>query len=67
MKTQAEDMNTEPSVKLIKKEKRKVPEIPPRVQAASGPNKWSTAVQLWISEFQKRRDESLPGFDSLFK
>jgi hypothetical protein len=32
------------------------------------PNRWSSAVQTWVSEFQQHRPgESLPAFDSLFK
>jgi hypothetical protein len=61
-------MNTEPSVKLIKKEERKRPASQAEVKRAVDPNRWSTAVKSWVSEFQKhRRGESLPAFDSLFK
>ena len=57
-----------PPVKLIKKEKPKDPEIRPEVESATDPNRWSTAVRSWVSEFQQhRRSESLPAFDSLFK
>jgi hypothetical protein len=60
-------MNTEPAVKLIKKEARKRPEPHAEIEFA-GPNRWSTAVRSWVNEFQQhRRDESLPAFDSLFK
>ena len=61
-------MNTEASFKLIKKEERKGPEPQAEVEFAVDPNRWSTAVQSWVSEFQQhRRGESLPAFDSLFK
>jgi alpha-mannosidase len=61
-------MKTESSVKLIKKEERKGPEPHAAVKRAVDPNRWSTAVKSWVSEFQKhRRGESLPAFDSLFK
>lgn len=30
-------------------------------------NKWSRAVRSWVREFQARRGEPLPAFDSLFK
>jgi hypothetical protein len=60
-------MNTKRAVKIIKNGKRNVPMIPIKVESA-GPNRWSTAVKSWVSEFQKhRRDGSLPAFDSLFK
>ncbi|HEY8227323.1 MAG TPA: hypothetical protein VIG25_18775 [Pyrinomonadaceae bacterium] len=62
-----EEVNTEPRVKLIKKKKSKVARIPPQVQSPAGETRWSTAIQLWVSEFQKRRVESLRGFNSLFK
>jgi hypothetical protein len=61
-------MNTKPEVKLIKNRERKVPEIQARVESAAGTNRWFTAVRSWVVEFQGRdRNESLPGFDSLFK
>lgn len=61
-------MDTEPSVKLIKKEERKRPAPQAEVKRAVDPKRWSTAVKSWVSEFQKhRRGESLPAFDSLFK
>ena len=61
-------MNTERAVKLTKKDERKGPEPQARGQCAANPNRWSKAVQSWVSEFQKhRRDESLRAFDSLFK
>jgi hypothetical protein len=61
-------MSTEPSLKLVKKEERKGLEPQAEVERAVDPNRWSTAVQSWVREFQKRRrDESLPAFDSLFK
>jgi hypothetical protein len=62
-----EKMNTKVAIKIIKNGKRKAPETPPRVESAAGLHRWSTAVQSWVSEFQKRRGESQPGFDSLFK
>ncbi|HEY8185300.1 MAG TPA: hypothetical protein VIF64_04500 [Pyrinomonadaceae bacterium] len=61
-------MSTEPSVKLVKKEQRKGSELQAEVECAVDLNRWSTAVQSWVREFQKhRRGESLPAFDSLFK
>jgi hypothetical protein len=61
-------MSTEPSVKLVKKEERKGSELQAEVECAVDPNRWSTAVQSWVREFQKRRrGESLPAFGSLFK
>jgi len=61
-------MNTKPVIKIIKHVKRKVTETPVRAESTGNSNRWSTAVQLWISEFQKRhRSEPLPAFDSLFK
>jgi len=59
-------MNTKISVKLIKKANRRRPQIPPKRQTAAGPNRWATAVQSWVVEFEKRRGESPPAFDSLF-
>jgi hypothetical protein len=47
-----EEVNTEPLVKLIKKKKSNVPRIPPKVQSSAGETRWSTAIQLWVSEFQ---------------
>lgn len=61
-------MNTKHVVKVIKKRKRNVPELMPKIESAVGPARWSTAVQSWVSEFQKqRREDSLAVFDSLFK
>jgi hypothetical protein len=61
-------MNTMRSVKLIKNGERKVPEIQAKVESAADPNRWPTAVQSWVSEFQQhRRGEILPAFNSLFK
>jgi hypothetical protein len=61
-------MNTKPSVRLVKKEEPKDPEIQAKVESAAGPNRWSTAVRSWVGEFQQnRRGESRPAFDSLFK
>ena len=54
-------------VKLIKKEDRNAPESPVEADGGPDPKEWSTAVKLWVSEFQKDRNvESLTGFDSLF-
>ena len=63
----SDPMNTEQSVKLIKKEKRKAPGTPPSVQAAVASTVWSTAVHLSVSEFEKRRGDSLRSFASLFR
>jgi hypothetical protein len=63
-----EEVKTMQSVKIIKKGKRKVPEIRSRIKSAVGPNTWSIAVQSWIGEFQKRRrGDSLSAFNRLFK
>ena len=43
-------MKTEPSVKLIKKE-RKAPEPQAQAKSAAGPNRWSKAVQSWLGNF----------------
>jgi hypothetical protein len=60
-------MNTKPVVKLIKKADRQVPELAAETESP-GPNRWSTAVEAWVSGFQEeRRGGSLPVFDSLFK
>jgi hypothetical protein len=58
-------MNPDLRVKLIKKKKNRVPRIPPLVQSSAVENKWSSAIQSWVSEFQKRRVESLRGFNCL--
>ena len=47
------NMNPDLRVKLIKKKKSRVPRIPPLVQSSAVENKWSTAIQSWVSEFQK--------------
>ena len=61
-------MNAEPSVKLVKKGERNGAEPQVEVEYSIDLNRWSTAVQSWVREFQKhRRGESLPAFDSLFK
>ena len=61
-------MNTKPVVKIIKNGKRTVTETPARAESTGNPNRCSTTVQEWISEFQKRRrGESLPAFNGLFK
>jgi len=60
-------MNIKRTVKIIKNGKRKVPAKQPTAEFATGPNRWSTAVQSWVSEFQKHSRDSLPAFNSLFK
>lgn len=61
-------MDLQRAVKIIKNGKRKVPAKQPTAECAAGPNRWSTSVKSWVSEFQKhRRDDRLPAFDSLFK
>jgi hypothetical protein len=61
-------MNTNSSVKLVKKAKPKNPAIQTEVEVVDNPNRWSRAVQSWISEFrQDRRAETMPAFNSLFK
>lgn len=37
-----------------------------RVKSSVGSNKWSKSMHSWVDEFQKRDNESLPAFDSLF-
>jgi len=57
-------MNSEPS----KEEERQDPEPQAEIASPIDPNRWSTAVRSWVSEFQQHRhDESLPAFDNLFK
>lgn len=64
----SKEMNIRQKITIIKNGKRKVPAIPPKVQPAFGANRWSTAVKSWVREFQqRRRRESLPAFDRLFK
>ena len=62
-------MNPTRAVKVIKSGDRKDPAIPADVESVTGPNKWSTAVRSWVTEFQERDRgvESTPAFDSLFK
>jgi hypothetical protein len=61
-------VSMKPLIRLIKKGQRRGPETQTGLGAAIGPNKWSGAVRLWVSEFQQqRRGESLPSFGSLFK
>ena len=61
-------MNKTRSVKIIKEQERKVPEITQTDDSAPDPDRWSTAVSSWVVEFkQQRHIELLPGFDSLFK
>ena len=45
-------MNTEPSVKLVKKEGTQTPETQADVECTVDLNRWSTAVQSWVREFQ---------------
>ena len=60
-------MNNRP-FKLIKKEKLKDRAIRVEVDSAPNPNRWSKAVRVWVSDFQRdRRVEILQNFDSLFK
>ena len=61
-------MNAQTAVKLIKKKDRKAYAPHAKVEPAVGPNRWSTAVKSWVSEFQKHgRDEEVPAFNSIFK
>ncbi len=61
-------MSTKRAVKIIKEQKRSVPEVTSKDDSAEDPKGWSTAVGSWVVEFkQQRRVELLPGFDSLFK
>jgi len=59
-------MYTKPPIRLIKRETREAPQLQVKIGSTSDPNRWSTAVRSWVSEFQQQRDE-LPAFDSLFK
>lgn len=44
------------------------PEVHDIQESAAGPNRWSTAVQSWLVEFEQHaQGESLPAFDTLFK
>jgi hypothetical protein len=45
-------MNTEPSVKLVKKEGTQRPETQADVEYTVDLNRWSTAVQSRVREFQ---------------
>jgi hypothetical protein len=57
-------MNTEPS----KEEERQDLKPQPEIEFEVDPNRWSSAVKTWVSEFQQdRHSESLPAFDGLFK
>jgi hypothetical protein len=62
-------MNSTRAVKVIKNGERKELDIEAEVESAAGPNRWSSAVRSWVSEFQERDrgSESTPAFDSLFK
>jgi len=60
-------MNTKPLVRLIKKVERKDAKIRAEIKSAAKPNRWPTTVRSWVIEFQQRRGESPPAFDSLFK
>jgi hypothetical protein len=61
-------MHIEPAVDLIKNGGGKDPRTQATLESSAGPNRWSTAVQSWVAEFQQHsREESLPAFDSLFK
>jgi hypothetical protein len=54
-------------VKIIKRAERETPAVPTEVEAEEDPNKWSSTVRSWVTEFQDdQRDESPPAFDSLF-
>ena len=61
-------MNPKRAVKVIKNSDRTEPDIPAEVESAD-PNKWSTAVRSWVTDFQERdrSPEATPAFDSLFK
>lgn len=48
-------MNTKPLVKLIKKAEREAPEVQAEIESAGGPNRWSTEVHSWVSDFQQDR------------
>jgi len=60
-------MNKRHSIKIIKNGKHETSVIPRQVRPITDTKKWVTAVQSWISQFQKRRSKSLPPFDSIFK
>jgi len=57
------------AVKVIKSVDRKDPDIQAEVEPPAGPNKWSTSVRSWVTEYQERDrgTEATPAFDSLFK
>jgi hypothetical protein len=61
-------MNSTRLVKHIKKRQRKDAQIRAEVESIPSPERSSEAVRSWVVDFrQQRRDEALPGFDSLFK
>lgn len=61
-------MNIKPAVNLITNGEPEVPDIQAQAESANGPNRWSTAVQSWLVEFEQHaQGESLPNFDTLFK
>jgi hypothetical protein len=57
------------AVKVIKSGDRKDPDTEAEVESVAAPNKWSTSVRSWVTEFQERDRgvEPTPAFDSLFK
>ena len=55
-------------IKLIKKAERESPTVRSEPSPVADQNKWSKAVRLWVTEFQKNaRSESLPAFDYLLR
>ena len=62
-------MNPKRAVKVIKSGDRKDPGPEAEAESPAGPNKWSTSVRSWVTEFQERDRgvEPTPAFDSLFK
>lgn len=57
-------MKTEPSVKLIKKE-RKAPEPQAQAKSAAGPNRWSKAVQSWVLQHEQPRSNQMDWMNPL--
>jgi hypothetical protein len=61
-------MDMKPAGNLIPNEEPEVHDIQAQAESAAGPNRWSTAVQSWLVEFEQHaQGESLPAFDTLFK
>jgi hypothetical protein len=58
-------MNTKLSITLTENDEHKPSRIQTEVEPVPTTNRWSTAIQSWVDEFQQHRQgESLPAFDS---